>query len=365
MLRKRLPLAYAGFKFSSTGSVAQQHLSFQSNHHILIRMNYRKLGKTGFSVSEISLGTWQVGGKWGEPFSHTTADTILNAAADAGINFIDTADVYSDGESEKAIGRLVRSRSERIYVATKCGRQLQPHVADAYQPAVLRQFVENSLRNMQLETLDLVQLHCPPTDVYYRPEIFELFDRLREEGKIQHLGVSVEKVEEGLKAIEFPNVTTVQLIFNMFRQRAPELLFKEAARRDIGLIVRVPLASGLLTGKFSSKTAFSPDDHRNFNRHGEAFDKGETFAGVDYNTGLEAVEELKKVLPGHSALAAQALRWILMFDEVSCVIPGASSPEQILANLDAANLPPLSQEQMLAVRDVYDRKIKPLVHYSW
>ncbi|WP_201981138.1 aldo/keto reductase [Hymenobacter rubidus] len=328
-------------------------------------MKYRKLGKTGYSVSEISLGTWQVGGQWGAPFSHDNADRILNAAVDAGINFIDTADVYGDGESEKAVGRLVRSRSERLVVATKCGRRLQPHTADAYQPAALRQFVEDSLRNMQLETLDLVQLHCPPTDVYYRPEIFELFDRLREEGKIQHLGVSVEKVEEGLKAIEFPNVTALQLIFNMFRQRPPELLFKEAARRDVGLIVRVPLASGLLTGKLSPQTHFLPDDHRTFNRHGEAFDRGETFSGVDYETGLAAVEALKAVFPDNQPLAAYALRWILMFDEVSCVIPGASRPEQILSNLQAAELPALSVEQMQAVREIYGRRIRPLVHYSW
>ena len=327
-------------------------------------MNFRTLGKTGFSVSEISLGTWQVGGRWGEPFSHANADQILNAAVDAGINFIDTADVYGDGESEKAVGRLVRSRTERLFVATKCGRRLQPHVADAYQPAALRRLVEDSLRNMQLETLDLVQLHCPPTEVYYRPEIFELFDRLREEGKVQHLGVSVEKVEEGLKAIEFANVTTVQLIFNLFRQRPPELLFKEAARRNIGLIVRVPLASGLLTGKFSPQTSFAPDDHRHFNRNGEAFDKGETFAGVDYATGLAAVEELKHAFPGQP-LADIALRWILMFDEVSCVIPGASRAEQILCNLHAAELPPLTSEQMQAVRDIYDRRVKPLVHHTW
>ncbi|WP_035564368.1 aldo/keto reductase [Hymenobacter sp. IS2118] len=328
-------------------------------------MNYRKLGKTGLSVSEISLGTWQVGGKWGEPFSHDNADKILNAAADAGVNFIDTADVYGDGESEKAVGRLVRSRSERIYVATKCGRRLQPHVAEAYQPAALRQFVEDSLRNMQLETLDLVQLHCPPTEVYYRPEIFELFDRLREEGKIQHLGVSVEKVEEGLKALEFPNVATVQLIFNMFRQRPPELLFREAARRDVGLIVRVPLASGLLTGKFTAQTKFAADDHRNFNRQGEAFDKGETFSGVDYATGLAAVEELKAVFPGQEQLAAWALRWVLMFEEVSCVIPGASRPEQLRSNLQAADLPALTPKQMDAVRAVYNCSIRPLVHQLW
>jgi aryl-alcohol dehydrogenase-like predicted oxidoreductase len=328
-------------------------------------MNQRTLGKTGFSISEISLGTWQVGGKWGEPFSHTNADHILNAAVDAGINFIDTADVYGDGESEKAVGRLVRSRSERVYVATKCGRRLQPHTSDAYQPAALRGFVEDSLRNMGLETLDLVQLHCPPTEVYYRPEIFEVFDRLKEEGKIQNLGVSVEKVEEGLKAIEYANVTTLQVIFNMFRQRPAELLFKEAQRRNVGIIVRVPLASGLLTGKFSAQTTFAPDDHRNFNRDGEAFDKGETFAGVDYNTGLAAVEELKNVFPDQPSLAVQALRWILMFPEVSCIIPGASRPEQLLSNLKTEEAPALSAEQMTAVRAIYDRMIRPLVHQVW
>jgi aryl-alcohol dehydrogenase-like predicted oxidoreductase len=329
-------------------------------------MQYRTLGKTGSSISEISLGTWQVGGKWGEPFSHETANHILNAAVDAGINFIDTADVYGDGESEKAVGRLVRSRpSQRIYVATKCGRRLQPHTAEAYQPAALRGFVEDSLRNMGLETIDLIQLHCPPTEVYYRPEIFELFDQLKQEGKIQNLGVSVEKVEEGLKALEYPNVTTIQVIFNMFRQRPAELLFKEAQRRDVGIIVRVPLASGLLTGKFSPQTQFAPDDHRNFNRDGAAFDKGETFSGVDYETGLAAVEELKKIFPGQPNLAPLALRWVLAFPEVSCVIPGASRPEQLTSNLAAETLPPFTPEQLAAVRAVYDQRIRPLVHQLW
>lgn len=328
-------------------------------------MQYRKLGKTGFNISEISLGTWQVGGKWGDPFSHETADSILNAAVDSGINFIDTADVYGDGESEKAVGRLVRSRSEQVYVATKCGRQLQPHTNEAYQPDVLRKFVEASLRNMQLETLDLIQLHCPPTEVFYRPEIFELFDRLKEEGKILNLGVSVEKVEEGLKALTFSNVTTIQLIFNMFRQRPTELLFQEAQRHDVGLIVRVPLASGLLTGKFSPQTTFSPEDHRQFNRDGAAFDKGETFSGVDYETGLAAVEELKKVFPDQPNLAPIALRWVLMFDEVSCVIPGASKPSQLESNLHAAELPALTTEQLQAVRTIYEQRIMPLVHTLW
>ncbi len=328
-------------------------------------MHFRPLGQTGFSVSEISLGTWQVGGKWGEPFSAAAADALLDAAADAGVNFIDTADVYGEGASEAAVGRLVRRRPERIFVATKCGRRLRPHTADAYQPAALRRFVEDSLRNTGLDTLDLVQLHCPPTEVFYRPEVFELFEALRAEGKIRHLGVSVEKVEEGLKALEFPNVATLQVIFNMFRQRPAELLFREAQRRGVGLIVRVPLASGLLTGKFGPQTAFAPDDHRAFNRDGAAFDKGETFAGVDYATGLAAVEELKAVFPGPGALAAAALRWVLMFDAVSCVIPGASRPEQLAGNLRAADLPPLTEEEMAAVRGVYERRIRPLVHQLW
>jgi len=328
-------------------------------------MQYRKLGKTGFTISEISLGTWQVGGKWGDPFSHDNADRILNDAVDAGINFIDTADVYGDGESEKAVGRLVRSRSERIYVATKCGRRLQPHVNEAYQPDALRRFVEDSLQNMGLETLDLIQLHCPPTDVYYRPEIFEVFDRLKEEGKIQHLGVSVEKVEEGLKAIEYPNVCSVQIIFNMFRQRPAELFFPEAKRRDIGIIVRVPLASGLLTGKFDRNTTFSKDDHRNFNREGAAFDKGETFSGVDYETGLAAVDDLRTVFPGDGNLAPDALRWILTFDAVSCIIPGASKPEHLTSNVQALERPAPSTEQRQAVTRIYDEHIRNPVHYLW
>ena len=328
-------------------------------------MKCRKLGKTGFEVSEISLGTWQVGGKWGDPFSHENADQILNAAIDAGVNFIDTADVYGDGESEKAVGRVVRSRSERVYVATKCGRRLSPHVNEAYKPEALRKLVEDSLTNMGLETLDLIQLHCPPTEVYYRPEIFELFSRLKEEGKILNMGVSVEKVEEALKAIEFPNVTTVQIIFNMFRQRPAELLFREAKRRDIGIIVRVPLASGLLTGKFRPETHFAPDDHRNFNRNGEAFDKGETFSGLDYTIGLEAVEDLKKLFPGQENLASVALRWILMFDAVSCIIPGASKPSQLSSNLQTVDIPELTSEQLEGVKAIYEARIKPLVHYIW
>lgn len=328
-------------------------------------MQYRKLGKTGFDVSEISLGTWQVGGVWGDDFSHSNAEKILNSAVDSGINFIDTADVYGDGESEKAVGRFVKSRSERIFVATKCGRQLNPHINEAYQPAVLRKFVENSLKNMGLETLDLIQLHCPPTEVYYRPEIFELFDRLKDEGKILNLGISVEKVEEALKGIEFENVTTVQIIFNTFRQRPAELFFEQAKKKKIGIIVRVPLASGLLTGKFSKQSTFTAGDHRNFNRNGEMFDKGETFSGIDYETGLAAVEELKALFPNEQNLAPIALKWILGFDAVSTIIPGASRSEQVSANVAALDFPDLSDEQISGMNAIYHTHVKPLVHHLW
>lgn len=329
-------------------------------------MKKRTLGKTGFEITEIALGTWQVGGKWGSTFSHENADAILNKAIDQGINFIDTADVYGDGASEKAVGRVVRSRSEQIYVATKCGRKLSPHVDASYQTKALRKFVEDSLKNMGLETLDLIQLHCPPTETYFRPEIFELFDTLKKEGKIQNLGVSVERVEEALKAIEYENVTTVQIIFNMLRQRSSDHFFAEAARKNIGIIARVPLASGLLTGKFSASTVFEKEDHRAFNRNGEAFDKGETFSGVDYMKGLEAVDALKKLLPEGVNLAAVALKWILMFREVSCVISGASSPSQVHSNILAAEQPDLTAAQMAGVKQIYENLIWPqIVAEKW
>lgn len=328
-------------------------------------MNYRRLGKTDFEISEIALGTWQVGGKWGSSFNDKTADKLINTAIDNGVNFIDTADVYENGLSETAVGRVVRSRSERIYVATKCGRHINPHINEGYQPKVLQKFVEDSLKRTGLETLDLIQLHCPPTEVFYRPEIFEMFDRLKEQGKILNLGVSVEKVEEGLKAIEFPNVTTVQIIFNLFRQRPSELFFKEALKHDVGIIARVPLASGLLTGKFNCETTFDAQDHRNFNRNGAAFDKGETFSGINYELGLKAVEELKTLFPNVTNLAPIALQWILSFDEVSCIIPGASNESHVLSNLSVYDLPKLTYEKIAAMNEIYERYIKPEVHQLW
>lgn len=329
-------------------------------------MKYRTLGKTGFKISEVSLGTWQVGGKWGDPFSFKTAEAILNTAIDHGVNFIDTADVYGNGnkESEYAVGKFLKTRSERIYVATKCGRQLNPHTNEAYTPKVLRQYVEDSLHNMQLECIDLIQLHCPLNEVYYRPEIFAEFDKLKQEGKILNLGVSVEKIEQAIKAIQFDNVATVQIIFNMFRQRPNELFFNLAKQNNVGILARVPLASGLLTGKFNKDSKFGKDDHRFFNRNGEAFDKGETFSGVDYNTGLKAVNVLREAFPDKN-LTLLALKWVLMFDAVSCVIPGASRPEQVVSNMQVENLTNLTQVDMKTITSIYSEYIKPLVHQLW
>lgn len=328
-------------------------------------MNYRTLGKTGFNISEISLGTWQIGGEWSHKLSLEDGKKLVHEAIDSGINFIDTADVYGMGLSEKTVSEVVKSRSEEVYVATKCGRKIDPHTNENYTVEALRKYVEDSLKNMDCETLDLIQLHCPPTEVYYRPEIFELFDKLKQEGKIKNLGVSVEKVEEAIKAIEYDNVTTVQIIFNMFRQRPSDLFFELAKKKNIGIIVRVPLASGLLTGKYTKSTTFEEYDHRNFNREGAAFDRGETFAGVDFETGLDAVEKIRQLFPGNENLAPVALKWILQFKEVSCIIPGASSSSQLKSNLSTLELPEFTKEQLNGVQEIYESMIQPSVHHIW
>ncbi len=327
-------------------------------------MKQRAFGNTGISVSEVGLGTWQVGGRWGEPFDAANAERVLRRAIEAGVNFIDTADVYSDGESEQALGRYLRDCGTRVFVATKCGRRLAPHVAEAYTPQAMRQFVESSLLRLGLERIDLIQLHCPPPAVYYRPEIFEVFERLTEEGKIGHLGVSVEKLEEALKAIEFENVRSVQIIYNMFRLRPRERFFDEAQRRGVAVIVRVPLASGLLTGQYRSTTTFGARDHRQFNRDGAAFDKGETFAGVPYAVGLEAVERLRELFP-ETPLHLAALRFVLDTSGVTTVIPGASKPEQVDDNLRVTALAPLTAEQQRGVTEIYDTLIRRHVHALW
>ncbi len=328
-------------------------------------MNYRTLGRTGWQVSEISFGAWAIGGAWG-----TVDDSVslaaLHQALDRGVNFIDTADVYGDGRSERLIGQILRERKgERIYVATKAGRRLSPHVADGYNRENLTAYVDRSLAKLGVETLDLLQLHCPPVEVLYRPEVFGVLDDLVAAGKLRYYGVSVEKVEEALKAIEYPNVQTVQLIFNMFRHRPADLFFSQAQARQVGILARVPLASGLLTGKMRANSTFEEDDHRNYNRYGESFDVGETFSGVPYEVGLAAVEELRPLVPEGATMAQMALRWILMFDAVSCTIPGAKNPAQAADNAAASDLPPLGEETMAAVRDIYDRLIRPHVHQRW
>jgi len=328
-------------------------------------MKYRLLGKTGFNVSEISLGTWQLGGKWGTDFDQELADKTLEKAIHGGVNFIDTADVYKGTESEKAVGKAVKNTDKRIYVATKCGRQINPHINENYKPDVLRKYVEESLRRLNLEIIDLIQLHCPPTEVYYRPEIFGEFEKLKEEGKILNLGVSIEKVEEGLKALEYDNVASLQVIYNIFRQRPHDLLLPKAKEKNVGIIVRVPLASGLLTGKFNRQTTFDKKDHRNFNREGKFFDVGETFSGIPYEKGIDVTEQLKQILPSDANLVHLALQWTLMRDEVSCVIPGASSAEQVASNLNASAKPALTDEIMQEIEKIYSKEIKPLVHQRW
>ena len=327
-------------------------------------MKYRSFGRTGWNIAEVGFGAWAIGGSWGQ-VDEATAMATLHRALDLGVNFYDTADVYGDGRSERLLARLRRERSEPFHVATKAGRRLDPHTADGYNAANLTQFVERSLVNLETDCLDLLQLHCPPVEVYYRPEVFAALDDLVKAGKIHFYGVSVEKVEEALKAIEYPGVQSIQIIFNMFRLRPSELFFQEAKRRQVGILARVPLASGLLTGRMSRTTTFTEDDHRNFNRQGQAFSVGETFSGVDYDTGLRAVEELKPLVPPGATLAQLALRWILMFDAVTTVIPGAKSPAQEADNAAAADLPPLSAAQMATVQAVYDATIREQVHQLW
>jgi aryl-alcohol dehydrogenase-like predicted oxidoreductase len=327
-------------------------------------MHYRELGQTGMRVSEISFGSWAIGSDWG-PVNDKESIKTLRTAVDGGVNFFDTADVYGMGRSERLIAKLKKEYSERIYVATKVGRRASPHIAESYTPDNIEHFIEDSLKNLEVEALDLLQLHCPPTEVYYHPELFEALDNLVKQGKLLNYGVSVEKVEEALKAIEYPGVKTVQIIFNMFRHRPAELLFREAKRRKIGIIARVPLASGLFTGKMNKDMKFSSRDHRNYNRRGQAFDRGETFSGVDFEKGLNAVEELKKVVPSGMSMAQFALRWILMFDAVSCTIPGAKHFNQVEENIKAAEFPPLIDTQMEKVKTIYDQYIRKDVHYRW
>ncbi len=327
-------------------------------------MEYRELGRTGWQVSAISFGAWAIGGTWGKVDDEESM-AALHHALDLGVNFFDTADVYGDGRSERLLARLRRERAETFSIATKAGRRLNPHVAGGYTRENLTAFVERSLKNLETEAIDLLQLHCPPTEVYYMPEVFSVLDDLVTAGKLRYYGVSVEKVEEALKAIEYPNVQSVQIIFNMFRQRPAELFFHEAQRRRIGVLARVPLASGLLSGKFSRASTFAADDHRAFNRNGEAFDRGETFSGLDFEVSLRAVEALRPLASPNLTMAQMALRWILMFSAVTCAIPGAKYPAQVRENVAAINLPPLAEATLAEIHEIYNQYARPHVHQYW
>jgi aryl-alcohol dehydrogenase-like predicted oxidoreductase len=327
-------------------------------------MQYRELGRTGFKVSTISFGAWAIGGTWGS-VDDTESLAALNRALDKGVNFFDTADVYGDGRSERLMARLRKERSEKFYVATKAGRRLDPHVTAGYNRANLTAFVERSLKNLETDAIDLLQLHCPPTDVYYRPEVFEALDGLVAAGKLRHYGVSVERVEEALKAIEYPGVQSVQIIYNVFRQRPADLFFAEAQRKRVGILARLPLSSGMLAGKMTRGSSFAADDHRAFNRQGQAFDRGETFSGIDYEVGLKAVEALRALVPPGTSMAQLALRWILMSPAITCAIPGAKRPSQVEENVAAAELPAIPDATMAAIRQIYDREIRPRVHHFW
>jgi aryl-alcohol dehydrogenase-like predicted oxidoreductase len=327
-------------------------------------MKYRELGRTGWKVSEISFGAWAIGGTWGKVDDGESL-TALHAALDGGVNFFDTADVYGDGHSERLMAKLRKERKEKFYIATKAGRRLPQQTPEGYSRRNLTAFIERSLKNLRADAIDLLQLHCPPTPVFYMPEVFGILDDLVKAGKIRHYGVSVEKVEEALKAIEFPGVQSIQIIFNIFRQRPAELFFPEARRRRVGILARVPLASGMLSGKLTRASTFARDDHRHFNRHGEAFDRGETFSGVDYETGLKLVEQLRSLAPAGLTMPQLALRWILEFPAVTCAIPGAKRPAQVQENIAAADRPHLSRATMKKIQALYDRRVRPLVHQYW
>ena len=326
-------------------------------------MNFRKFSNTGWNVSEIGLGCWAIGSEWGD-VTQEDAREVLKTSLDKGINFFDTADVYGDGRSEQFVGELLKSTSEKIYVATKSGRRLNPHNSEGYNPQNIESFIDRSLKNLGVECIDLLQLHCPPSDVCSKKETYEMMDDIVKKGKILHYGVSVEKVSEAMDAIQFPNVKSIQIIFNMFRQKPSEEFFKEAAKRDVAIIARVPLASGLLTGKMNKDSSFPPNDHRNYNIKGEAFDVGETFSGVNFEKGLEAVEELKKLLPENFTLADFALKWILMHDEVTVAIPGAKNKQQASLNVNSIDLDEIS-ELMPSIKNIYDKYFREDIHHRW
>jgi aryl-alcohol dehydrogenase-like predicted oxidoreductase len=326
-------------------------------------MEQRPLGRTGAEVSVIGLGTWQLGGDWGD-VDDDAAEAVLAAALDAGVTLLDTADVYGDGRSEERIRKALAPRGQRPFVATKAGRRADPFTAEQYTPENLRAWIDRSRRNLGVDVLDLVQLHCPPTAVYSDQRVYDALDSFVEDGAIAAYGVSVETVAEGLTALEHPGVATVQVILNAFRRKPLEQLLPAAARAGVGILARVPLASGLLTGKYDESTTFPSDDHRNYNRNGEAFDVGETFSGVPFDVGVAAAREVAEIA-GDAPTAAFALRWVIDQPGVSTVIPGARNVEQVLGNVAAAELPPLTETQLTDLERVYDERIRVHVHDRW
>lgn len=327
-------------------------------------MEYRRLGKTGWNISAISFGAWAIGSAWGR-VNDKDSITTLHRALDLGVNFFDTADVYGDGRSERLLAQLKKDRKETFFIATKAGRRLNPHTAAGYNKTNITAFIERSLENLNVDAIDLLQLHCPPAEVYYMPEVFGILDDLAKSGKIRFYGVSVEKVEEALKAIEYLGVQSIQIIYNIFRQRPADLFFTEARKRNVGILTRLPLSSGMLTGKLSRQSTFEKDDHRSFNRYGEAFDRGETFSGLDYDLSLDIVDQLRRLVPKGMTLTQFTLKWILMNPAVTCAIPGAKTPLQVEENIKSAELPYLADDVMKKIKNIYDEQVRPFVHHYW
>ena len=326
-------------------------------------MKYRKFSNLGWNVSEIGIGCWAIGSEWGD-VSVEDAKEALYSSINNGINFFDTADVYGDGRSEKIISEVLKNSNEQIYVATKAGRRLNPHNADGYNLKNIESFIDRSLSNLGVDIIDLVQLHCPPSEICGKPETYEMMDEIVKKGKIKYYGVSVEKVSEALDAIKHPNVKSIQIIFNIFRQKPSETFFHEAKKKNVAIIARVPLASGLLTGKMNNNSSFPKNDHRNYNINGDAFDVGETFSGVNFSKGLEAVEELKKIIPKGFSLTDLALKWILSHAEVTVVIPGVKNKIQAELNVKASELSEISFIKE-SIKEIYSKYFKKDIHSNW
>jgi len=328
-------------------------------------MKYRKFSDLGWNVSEVGLGCWQLGWGWGEVISNNNVKEILKKTLDKGINFFDTSDTYGDGRSEKFLSEMIKSTSEKLYVSTKLGRRVRgTNYPKGYKQEPMEEFVDRSLINLGVECIDLLQLHCPPSDVISKKETYEMMDKIVKKGKIMNYGVSVWKVSDALQAIRNPNVKSIQIVFNIFRQKPAETFFKEAKRKNIAIIVRGPLASGLLTGKINKQTKFPENDHRNYNINGKAFDVGDTFSGVNFENGLKAVEELKKLVPDNFSLSTLALKWILSHDAVSVVIPGAANKSQVEINASTSDLGNIS-DIIPQINSIYDKLIKADVHNRW